>query len=572
MFRHRLQCTPEFIGKTKKLRSVMKKALIIILFFSLGTAYSQWSSNYQGNGTGDINLADAKGLANTIDVNGNPYAAGYVQCSATGCDILLIKYKPAGDTAWTRMYNGTANSTDKAFGIVTDAAGNIYVTGMSTVTNRGSELILLKYNTNGVLLWVQTYGETKQNRDDMGLAIGMDNPGNIYVTGFTTGKDSKRNLIVRRYSSAGDLMFSAIEDGEQHLNSEGFGITVDNSGNIFVTGYTNQSNGFSDIITLKYNNSGNQQWKKTFNGAGNKNDKAYGIAVDNLNNIYVTGYVTRTTDTNNTDAILIQYNKKGNQVWADTLNGNGNPSSDKAWGIVVDSDNMIYITGQIGVYSQGLNYLVRKYTSTGTRSWVAVPYNGPANGDDYSTAIALSPNQKVAVTGASMGSYSNFDYATLVINGSNGNYSGATRYGMSPLTDDIAEDVAVSSTNKVYVTGYSELETNAYQSAVSTIMLPGGEKDNNIETETALKFNLSQNYPNPFNPSTTIGFDIPRSSNVKLVIYDMLGKVVDILVNGQMDAGNYSISYTNRNLSSGIYFYELTSGDFREIRRMTLVK
>ena len=103
-------------------------------------------------------------------------------------------------------------------------------------------------------------------------------------------------------------------------------------------------------------------------------------------------------------------------------------------------------------------------------------------------------------------------------------------------------------------------------------MLPGSEKDNNIEPETALNFNLNQNYPNPFNPSTTIGFDIPQSSNVKLVIYDMLGKVVDILVNKQMDAGSYSISYTNHNLSSGIYFYELNAGTYRDIKRMTLIK
>jgi hypothetical protein len=219
----------------------------------------------------------------------------------------------------------------------------------------------------------------------------------------------------------------------------------------------------------------------------------------------------------------------------------------------------------------GLDYLTIKYGTTGTRSWVTT-YNGPVNGDDYSTAIALAPNQKVVVTGASMGSYSNFDYATMTINCSNGNYSDPVRYGMTRLTDDIAEDVAVSSTNKVYVTGYSEFKTSAFESAVSTIMLPGGENDNNIETETALKFNLSQNYPNPFNPSTKIEFEIPNTSNVKLVIYDMLGKVAAVLVNQQLASGTYSVTYTNQNLSSGIYFYELTAGDFREIKKMTLVK
>ncbi|MEO8514597.1 MAG: SBBP repeat-containing protein [Ignavibacteria bacterium] len=289
----------------------MKKTLIIILFLCFTTAYSQWSSSYSGSGSGDVNLQNVKGMANTIDAAGNVYAAGYVENTATGCDILLIKYKPAGDTAWTRTYNGTANSTDKAFGIVSDAAGNIYITGMAAISGRGSELILLKYSSAGVLLWVQTYGETRADLEDMGRAIGIDNMGNISVTGFSTGKDSKRNIILQKYSSAGILMFSKKEDGEEHLDSEGFGIAVDNSGSIFVTGYSNKQSTLSNIITIKYDNSGNEQWKSTFNGAADENDKAFGIAVDNSSNVYVTGYVTRTNDTNSTDAVLIKYNKKG---------------------------------------------------------------------------------------------------------------------------------------------------------------------------------------------------------------------------------------------------------------------
>jgi hypothetical protein len=217
----------------------MKQTLIIILFLSLTTAYSQWSSSYFGSGPGDVNLQDVKGLANTVDAAGNVYATGYVENTSTGCDILLIKYNQSGDTAWTRTYNGTANSTDKAFGIVSDAAGNIYITGTAAISGMGSELILLKYSSSGVLLWVRIYGETRANLDDMGYAIGIDNQGNIYVTGFSTGKDGKRNIILQKYSSAGALMFSKIEDGKEHLDSEGFGIAVDNSGSIFVTGYSN---------------------------------------------------------------------------------------------------------------------------------------------------------------------------------------------------------------------------------------------------------------------------------------------------------------------------------------------
>ena len=130
----------------------MKKALIVILFFSLGTIYSQWTSNYSGSNSGDVNIQNAKGLAVDVDNSGKCYVAGYVLSPNTGNDIVVIKYNNNGDTLWTRTYNGSGNSEDKAFGIVADDAGNIYVTGMVTLTGRSTDLILLKYNTNGSLI------------------------------------------------------------------------------------------------------------------------------------------------------------------------------------------------------------------------------------------------------------------------------------------------------------------------------------------------------------------------------------------------------------------------------------
>jgi hypothetical protein len=93
-----------------------------------------------------------------------------------------------------------------------------------------------------------------------------------------------------------------------------------------------------------------------------------------------------------------------------------------------------------------------------------------------------------------------------------------------------------------------------------------------ISSNTPSSFSLHQNYPNPFNPSTTIKFEISNSGLVKLVVYDMLGKTVDILVNQNLEPGSYSINYTNKNLYSGVYFYELTAGDFKDIKKMSLIK
>jgi hypothetical protein len=83
---------------------------------------------------------------------------------------------------------------------------------------------------------------------------------------------------------------------------------------------------------------------------------------------------------------------------------------------------------------------------------------------------------------------------------------------------------------------------------------------------------LEQNYPNPFNPTTVVSSQLPAASNVRLVVYDLLGREVAVLVNEQRPAGYYKDSFDASSLASGIYIYRLTAGSFVETRRMVLVK
>jgi ligand-binding sensor domain-containing protein len=94
------------------------------------------------------------------------------------------------------------------------------------------------------------------------------------------------------------------------------------------------------------------------------------------------------------------------------------------------------------------------------------------------------------------------------------------------------------------------------------------EKSNEIPTN----FSLYQNYPNPFNPSTTIEFDIPERTNVKLVVYDILGREVETLVDKELEPGKYKINFTATNLPSGVYFYTLKTPKFTKTNKMLLVK
>ena len=88
----------------------------------------------------------------------------------------------------------------------------------------------------------------------------------------------------------------------------------------------------------------------------------------------------------------------------------------------------------------------------------------------------------------------------------------------------------------------------------------------------AENFKLSQNYPNPFNPTTKIKFDIPKSSFVKMIVYNSLGKEVSILVNEKLSAGSYEVNWDGSIYPNGVYFYTLLSGDFKETKKMLLLK
>ncbi|HEY3250525.1 MAG TPA: T9SS type A sorting domain-containing protein, partial [Ignavibacteria bacterium] len=85
-------------------------------------------------------------------------------------------------------------------------------------------------------------------------------------------------------------------------------------------------------------------------------------------------------------------------------------------------------------------------------------------------------------------------------------------------------------------------------------------------------FNLYQNYPNPFNPATNISFALPKSSFVKLVVYDILGREIAVLVNEQLKPGTYEIQWDSKNFSSGVYIYKLAAGEFVNTKKMVLTR
>lgn len=97
-------------------------------------------------------------------------------------------------------------------------------------------------------------------------------------------------------------------------------------------------------------------------------------------------------------------------------------------------------------------------------------------------------------------------------------------------------------------------------------------EDNSVTNNEPYTYSLLQNYPNPFNPVTSIEYSIANTENVELKVFDLLGREVQTLVSGVQNPGSYSVTFNAQNLSSGVYFYKLTAGNFTGIHRMVLVK
>ena len=101
---------------------------------------------------------------------------------------------------------------------------------------------------------------------------------------------------------------------------------------------------------------------------------------------------------------------------------------------------------------------------------------------------------------------------------------------------------------------------------------PGDWSDVFTFTSIPDRFHLFQNYPNPFNQSTTIEFTIPRPTYGKLVVYDVLGRIIDVVIEDNFEPNQYIQTYDASHLSSGVYFYVLTTDDFVDVKRMILLR
>jgi len=412
-----------------------------------------WVRRYNGPVNGGEN---ARAIA--IDDSNNVCVTGYSPGRGTSADYATIKYYPDGDTAWVRRYNGPKNFYDAARAIAIDSHGNICVTGYSPGIGTFDDYATIKYDPEGKQLWVRRYnGPTNDN--DRAYAIAVDNLDNLYVTGVS-GPYPNQDYTTIKYDKKGKQLWIRRYNGPGDGNDEARAITVDGSGNIYVSGVSTGSGTSSDCATVKYDKKGNELWVRRYNGSKKGYDEATALAVDFSGNVCVTGG-SETIGTDR-DYFTIKYYPDGDTAWVRKYNGPAN-GYDQARAIATDSYGNIYVTGESFGNKTGWDYATVKYYPDGDKAWVK-RYNGPGNGNDYARAIALDGSGNIYVTGYSLGKGTAHDYATIKYY-PNGETAWVKRYNGPGNKADLANAIALDGFNNVYVTGRSHGRGSAYDYA-----------------------------------------------------------------------------------------------------------
>jgi hypothetical protein len=338
-----------------------------------------------------------------VDGFGNVYTTGFFSGTADfdpgagtsnltsmgGYDIFISKLDTAGNFLWAKSMGGT-NNNDVGYSIAVDGSGNVYTTGFfsgtvdfdtgagtSNLTSKGAnDIFISKLDAAGNFLWAKNMGGTN---NDFGYSIALDGFGNVYTTGFFNGTADFdpgaetsnltsvgfKDIYISKLDAAGNFVWARSMGGNNQ--EEGHSIAVDDSGNVYTTGFFSSvtvdfdpgagtsnltSNGANDIFISKLDATGNFIWAKSIGGTSA--DIGHSITVDGSDNVYITGYFSGTVDfdpgagTSNVtnagaiDIFISKLDAAGNFLWAKSIGGT---NDDFGHSITLDGSDNVYTTG-----------------------------------------------------------------------------------------------------------------------------------------------------------------------------------------------------------------------------------
>ncbi len=278
-----------------------------------------------------------------------------------------------------------------------------------------------------------------------------------------------------------------------------------------------------------------------------------------------------------TNALVAKYNLiTGQQLWRKNVFGIIQPRGN------VDSlGNSYFGCSKRDSINNFYRIKLMKISPNGTilwdKEWLANPqWDSIGNQSIFASTVVVSQHEGIVVIGAQVQrDYQNNGWAHayfMIRKIGNGDSVYATKFANNPSAQlNGVRQICFTKQSKMLVLGFQLVNagtlTGWLKQYIADTLTGIQNKNGTVKT-----FSLSQNYPNPFNSSTALSFKLPAASNVRLVVYDILGREVVVLVNEKKLAGNYEAKFDGTNLPSGVYFYRIEAGDFKETKKMILVK
>ena len=369
---------------------------------------------------------------------GNVNFGGGTLTSAGGDDIYLVKYSSSGGFQWARGFGGTQSEVPK--GIAVDTAGNVVITGFfrgsasfggATLTGTSASGFVAKYSSSGAHLWSRRV--TAGTGMDEGTAVATDRAGNVIVgVGFYNTADfgggpmtaaGSEDIALLKYDANGNFLWSKQVGGASNelVNGIATDAVTDEfvavgyfAGSVNFGGATLTSAGANDAFVARYNSSGALAWVRGWGSTSE--DKAYGVDVDNLGNVAVTGSFTNNVDfgggpitnvggTTSADIFLVKLSSAAIHLWSRGFGSAGVGQIGK--GVAFDGAGNVLLTGSLVALSSPYtvdlgggpftgngyyNPFIAKYSSSGAHIWSRRYIAGTADGFGWSISPDASNN------------------------------------------------------------------------------------------------------------------------------------------------------------------------------------
>ena len=519
-----------------------------------------WTWRYDGQGGRDD-------FAKTVlvDEDDNVIVVGTCMGTNRSNDVGVVKYSPDGTELWLATIAGPGASNEEVKGAAVGPNGAIYICASSGLYP-DFDFLVVKYTAEGTEAWRRTWGGP-DGQQDIPAGIVVDTLGSCYVTGYTTDTTGQTEWVTMKFLAGNGLpMWITIRPSEVGGFNYPTAIALGPGNATYITGYS-QREYLEDYATVKYSWAGVEQWANFYNYSGNQADKAVGIVVDDVGDAYVTGTSATAPPpggVNQFATIKYDDSDSGAQVWVKRYTGNGAPNVAAA--IALGASN-VYVTGASMDCVGGTDdYATIAYDkSSGSVVW-ATRFLGPPGKADDPVAIAVLPYGDVLVFGTSMDFNNKGDYTIVRYGAATGSQDWVTRYNSIFDNDDEAKALAYDShcnpivTGSSYAMGYYDFLTIKYDSAAS-----GGIAEFKPAVPVRPGMRLA---PNPARNWTNVMQSLSGTAPAMVSLLGVDGRVVlTQRLDGQA-AGPARLDLTG--LASGVYIVRLDAAGRHATSRLVV--